>query len=112
MITRGRANEVRNTGKTRPVAVGGICAPSAAASVGATSCCTAGIEYTPVFTAGPPYLVRGIVTSYTGANFEYDRERKCSFYARCGVNVDCPYYPGAYPLAERAQVLTTLLTQP
>ena len=47
MTTRGRAKPVRKTGNTRPVAVGGICTPSAAASVGATSCCTAGIEYTP-----------------------------------------------------------------
>ena len=64
MITRGRANAVRKTGKTRPVAVGGICTPSAAASVGATSCCTAGIEYAPVLTAGPANM-SGIATSYT-----------------------------------------------
>ena len=50
------------TGNTRPVAVGGIDTPSAAASVGATSCCTAGIEYTPVFTAGPTNI-NGIETS-------------------------------------------------
>ena len=63
MTTRGRANAVRKTGKTRPVAVGGICTPSAAARVGATSCCTAGIEYAPVFTAGPANM-SGIETSY------------------------------------------------
>ena len=34
----------RKTGNTRPVVVGGICTPSAAASVGATSCCAAGIQ--------------------------------------------------------------------
>ena len=37
--------------------------PSAAAMVGATSCCTAGVEYLPVFTAGPANI-RGIATSY------------------------------------------------
>ena len=63
MTTRGRANEVRKTGKARPVAVGGICTPSAAARVGATSCCTAGIEYAPVLTAGPANM-SGIETSY------------------------------------------------
>ena len=63
MTTRGRAKPVRKTGNTRPVAVGGICTPSAAASVGATSCCTAGIEYTPVLTAGPANI-SGIETSY------------------------------------------------
>src|SRR5687767_5515245 len=61
--TRGRAKPGRNTGNTRPVAVGGIDTPSAAASVGATSCCTAGIEYTPVLTAGPANI-SGIETSY------------------------------------------------
>ena len=63
MTTRGRSKSVRKTGNTRPVTVGSICAPSAAASVGATSCCTAGIEYTPVFTAGPANI-SGIETSY------------------------------------------------
>ena len=63
MITRGRANAARKTGRTRPVAVGGICTPSAAASVGATSCCAAGIEYAPAFTAGPANM-SGIETSY------------------------------------------------
>ncbi len=63
MTTRGRANEGRKTGKTLPIAVGGICMPSAAARVGATSCCTAGIEYTPVLTAGPANM-SGIETSY------------------------------------------------
>jgi hypothetical protein len=41
MTTRGRAKPARKTGNTRPVVVGGICTPSAAARVGATSCCTA-----------------------------------------------------------------------
>jgi hypothetical protein len=63
MTTRGRAKPFRRTGNTRPVAVGGICTPSAAASVGATSCCAAGIEFTPVLTAGPANI-SGIETSY------------------------------------------------
>ena len=54
---------VRNTGRTCPVAVGGILTPSAAASVGAMSCCTAVIEYRPAFTAGPTNI-KGISTSY------------------------------------------------
>ena len=61
--TLGRAKPGRKTGNTRPVAVGGIDTPSAAASVGATSCCTTGIEYTPVLTAGPANI-SGIETSY------------------------------------------------
>jgi len=63
MITRGRAKPVRKTGNTRPVVVGGICTPSAAARVGATSCCTAGVEYLPALTAGPANI-SGIATSY------------------------------------------------
>ena len=63
MTTRGRAKPVRKTGNTRPVVVGGICTPSAAARVGATSCCAAGIGYLPVFTAGPANI-SGIATSY------------------------------------------------
>ena len=63
MTTRGRAKPVRKTGNTRPAAVGGICTPSAAARVGATSCCTAGVEYVPVLTAGPANI-SGIATSY------------------------------------------------
>jgi hypothetical protein len=63
MTTRGRAKPVRKTGNTRPVVVGGSCTPSAAARVGATSCCTAGVEYLPVLTAGPTNI-RGIATSY------------------------------------------------
>ncbi len=50
--------------QTRPVAVGGICTPRAAARVGATSCCAAGIEYSPVLTAGPANM-SGIETSYS-----------------------------------------------
>src|SRR5688572_7113272 len=63
ITTRGRAKPVRKTGNTRPVAVGGIWKPSDAASVGATSCCVAGTEKTPVFTAGPANI-SGIETSY------------------------------------------------
>ncbi len=63
MTTRGRAKPVRKTGNTRPVVVGGICTPSAAARVGATSCCTAEVEYLPVLTAGPANI-SGIATSY------------------------------------------------
>src|ERR1700690_216465 len=63
MTTRGRAKLVRKTGNTRPVVVGGICTPSAAARVGATSCCTAGVEYVPALTAGPANI-SGISTSY------------------------------------------------
>jgi len=63
MTTRGRPKPVRKTGNTRPVVVGGICTPSAAARVGATSCCTAGVEYLPVFTAAPANI-SGIATSY------------------------------------------------
>ena len=63
MTTRGRAKPVRKTGNTLPVVVGGICTPSAAARVGATSCCTAGVEYVPALTAGPANI-SGIATSY------------------------------------------------
>ena len=63
MTTRGRAKPVRKTGNTWPVVVGGICTPSAAARVGATSCCTAGVEYVPLLTAGPTNI-SGIATSY------------------------------------------------
>ena len=63
MTTRGRAKPVRKTGNTWPVDEGGICTPSAAARVGATSCCTAGVEYVPVLTAGPANI-SGIATSY------------------------------------------------
>ena len=41
----------------------GACTPSAAARVGATSCCTAGVEYLPVSIAGPANI-SGIATSY------------------------------------------------
>src|SRR5216683_3967052 len=63
MTTRDRAKPVRKTGNTRPVDEGGICTPSAAARVGATSCCTAGVEYVPALTAGPANI-SGIATSY------------------------------------------------
>src|SRR6266536_4698863 len=63
MTTRGRAKPVRKTGNTPPVDEGGIRTPSAAARVGATSCCTAGVEYVPVLTAGPANI-SGIATSY------------------------------------------------
>jgi len=63
MTTRGRAKPVRKTGNTGPVVVGGIGTPSAAARVGATSCCMAGVDYVPVLTAGPTNI-SGIATSY------------------------------------------------
>ncbi len=43
-VLRNKTDRSDKTGNTWPVAVGGIDTPSAAASVGATSCCTAGIE--------------------------------------------------------------------
>jgi hypothetical protein len=82
MTTRARAQPLRNTGNTRPVVVVVICTPSAAARVGATSCCTAGVDYLPVLTAGPQNI-SGIATSYVhpravrglrSARYRLDRE--------------------------------------
>ena len=99
MTTRGRAKPVRKTGNTRPVVVGGICTPSAAARVGATSCCTAGVEYLPVLTAGPTNI-SGIATSYVhGEPCMYATSARVMKSRSRGTIRSWPVRPGKYARA-------------
>jgi hypothetical protein len=99
MTTRGRTKPVRNTGNTRPVVVGGICRPSAAARVGATSCCTAGVEYLPVLTAGPTNI-SGIATSYVhGEPCMYATSGRVMKSPSRGTIRSWPVRPGKYARA-------------
>ena len=99
MITRGRAKPVRKTGNTRPVVVGGICTPSAAARVGATSCCTAGAEYLPALTAGPANI-SGIATSYVhGEPCMYATSARVMKSPSRGTIRSWPVRPGKYARA-------------
>src|SRR6266567_2617886 len=99
MTTRGRAKPVRKTGNTRPVVVGGICTPSAAARVGATSCCTAGVEYLPVLTAGPTNI-SGIATSYVhGEPCMYATSGRVMKSRSRGTIRSWPVRPGKYARA-------------
>ena len=99
MTTRGRAKPVRKTGNTRPVVVGGICTPRAAARVGATSCCTAGIEYVPVLTAGPANI-SGIATSYVhGEPCMYATSARVMKSPSRGTIRSWPVRPGKYARA-------------
>ena len=99
MTTRGRAKPARKTGNTRPVAVGGICTPSAAARVGATSCCTAGVEYVPAFTAGPTNM-SGIATSYVhGEPCMYATSARVMKSPSRGTIRSWPVRPGKYARA-------------
>src|ERR1700690_2995736 len=97
--TRGRAKPVRKTGNTRPVDEGGICTPSAAARVGATSCCTAGVEYVPVLTAGPANI-SGIATSYVhGEPCIYATSARVMKSPSRGTIRSWPVRPGKYARA-------------
>ena len=99
MTTRGRAKPLRKTGNTLPVAVDGICTPSAAARVGATSCCTAGLEYVPVFTAGPANN-SGIATSYVhGEPCMYATSGRVMKSPSRGTIRSWPVRPGKYARA-------------
>jgi len=99
MTTRGRAKLVCKTGNTLPVVVGGICTPSAAARVGATSCCTAGVEYLPVLTAGPTNI-SGIATSYVhGEPCMYATSGRVMKSPSRGTIRSCPVRPGKYDRA-------------
>ena len=99
MTTRGRAKPVRKTGNTRPVVVGGICTPRAAARVGATSCCTAGVEYLPVLTAGPTNI-SGIATSYVhGEPCMYATSGRVMKSRSRGTIRSWPVRPGKYARA-------------
>jgi hypothetical protein len=99
MTTRGRAKPVRKTGNTRPVVVAGICTPSAAASVGATSCCTAGVEYLPVLTAGPTNI-SGIATSHVhGEPCMYATSARVMKSPSRGTIRSWPVRPGKYARA-------------
>ena len=99
MTTCGRAKPVRKTGNTRPVAVGGICTPSADARVGATSCCTAGVEYLPAFTAGPANI-SGIATSYVhGEPCMYATSARVMKSPSRGTIRSWPVRPGKYARA-------------
>src|SRR5947207_12950156 len=99
MTTRGRAKPVRKTGNTRPVDEGGICTPSAAARVGATSCCTAGVEYVPVLTPGPTNI-SGIATSYVhGEPCIYATSARVMKSPSPGTIRSWPVRPGKYARA-------------
>ena len=99
MTTRGRAKPVRKAGNTRPVVTGGICTPSAAARVGATSCCAAGVEYVPVFTAGPTNI-SGIATSYVhGEPCMYATSARVMKSPSRGTIRSWPVRPGKYARA-------------
>jgi hypothetical protein len=99
MTTRGRAKPVRKTGNTWPVVVGGICTPRAAARVGATSCCTAGVEYVPVLTAGPANI-SGIATSYAhGEPCMYATSARVMKSPSRGTIKSWPVRPGKYARA-------------
>jgi hypothetical protein len=100
MTTRGRGKPVRKIGNTRPVAVAGICTPSAAARVGATSCWTAGIEYVPVRTAGPANI-SGIATSYVhGEPCIYGTSARVMKSPSRGTIRSWPVRPGKYARAD------------
>src|SRR6266853_2929497 len=99
MTTRGRAKPVRKTGNTRPVDEAGICTPSAAARVGATSCCAAGVEYVPVLTAGPANI-SGIATSYVhGEPCIYATSARVMKSPSRGTIRSWPVRPGKYARA-------------
>jgi len=99
MTTRGRAKPVRKTGNTRPVDEGGICTPSTAARVGATSCCTAGVEYVPLLTAGPANI-SGIATSYVhGEPCIYATSARVMKLPSRGTIRSWPVRPGKYARA-------------
>jgi hypothetical protein len=99
MTTRGRAKPARKTGNIRPVDKGGICTPSAAPRVGATSCCMAEVEYVPVLTAGPANI-SGIATSYVhGEPCMYATSGRVMKSPWRGTTRSWPVRPGKYARA-------------
>jgi hypothetical protein len=58
--------------------------------------------------------VEGVAAAYSGQNWVEEARQggACNVSGVCGVNVECPIYPGSYPITEYAALIDSLVGGP